>query len=67
MLGMKQKNPNAVALGRLGGKKRAENLSQEERSRISRKASRAAKAKITPEQRREWGRAGAQARWQDKA
>jgi len=60
---MKQKNPNAVALGQLGGKKRAESLTKEERSRIARKASRAAKAKITPEQRREWGRAGAKARW----
>jgi hypothetical protein len=62
---MKQKNPNAVALGRLGGKKRAASLSKEERSRIARKASRAAKAKITPEQRREWGRAGAKARWEE--
>ena len=63
MLGMKQKNPNAVALGRLGGKKRAASLSKEERSRIARKASRAAKGKITSEQRREWGRAGANVRW----
>ena len=62
---MKQKNPNAVALGRLGGKKRAESLTKEERSRIARKASRAAKAKITTEQRREWGRAGAKARWEE--
>jgi len=62
---VKQKNPNAVALGRLGGKKRAERLSKEERSRIARKASRAAKVKITPEQRREWGRAGAKRRWQE--
>ncbi len=64
---MKEKNPNAVALGRLGGKKRAEGLSKEERSRIARKASRAAKAKITPEQRRQWGRAGAKVRWEESS
>jgi hypothetical protein len=67
MLSMKQKNPNAVALGRLGGKKRAESLTKEERTRIARKASRAAQAKITPEQRRDWGRAGAKSRWQDNS
>jgi hypothetical protein len=63
MLCMKRKNPNAVALGSLGGKKRAERLSKEERSQIARKASRAAQKKITPEQRRRWGLAGARARW----
>jgi hypothetical protein len=63
MLDMKQKNPNAVALGKLGGKKRAESLTKEERSQIARKASRAAQKKITPEQRRKWGLAGAKARW----
>jgi hypothetical protein len=40
-----QKNPHAVALGRLGGKKggkaRAEKLSKEERSRIARDAAKA--------------------------
>ena len=39
------KNPNAVALGRLGGKKggkaRAEKLTAEQRSEIARKAARA--------------------------
>jgi hypothetical protein len=63
ILYMKEKNPNAVALGSLGGKKRAESLSKESRSEIARKASRAAKKKITSEQRRKWGRAGAKARW----
>jgi hypothetical protein len=60
---MSEKNPHAVALGSLGGKQRAQRLTKEERSRIARKASRAAQKKITPEQRRRWGLAGARARW----
>jgi hypothetical protein len=60
---MREKNPNAVALGSLGGKRRAQRLSKNERAAIARKASRAAKKKITPEQRRRWGLAGAKARW----
>jgi hypothetical protein len=63
ILNMVKKNPNAVALGSLGGKRRAERLSKEERSFIARKASRAAQKKVTPEQRRRWGLAGARARW----
>src|ERR1700757_1797912 len=58
-----KKNPHAVALGSLGGKKRAKALTKEERSAIARKASRAAQGKVTPEQRRRWGLAGAKARW----
>ncbi len=42
------KNPNAVALGRLGGKK----------------GGKARAAKLTPEQRSEIARKAAQARWQ---
>jgi len=64
---MREKNPNAVALGRLGGKKRAQALSKEERSLIARKASRAAQKRITQEQRRKWGLAGAKARWGRKS
>jgi hypothetical protein len=60
---MKQKNPNAVALGSLGGKRRAQRLTKAERSLIARKASRAAQKQVTPEQRRRWGQAGAKARW----
>jgi hypothetical protein len=60
---MREKNPNAVALGSLGGKRRAQRLTKEERSLIARKASRAAKKKVTPEQRRRWGVVGAKARW----
>jgi hypothetical protein len=64
---MREKNPNAVALGRLGGTKRAESLTKEERTRIARKASRAAQKKITPEQRRKWGLAGAKERWEKES
>ena len=37
----KKKNPAAVALGKLGGKARAENLTPEERSEISRRGGKA--------------------------
>ena len=60
---MREKNPNAVALGSLGGKRRAQRLSKNERVAIARKASRAAQKQVTPEQRRRWGAAGAKARW----
>ena len=49
--GPKQKNPAAVELGRLGGKK----------------GGRARAAKLTPERRREIARKAAQARWQKTA
>jgi general stress protein YciG len=70
----KKKNPHAVALGRLGGKKgglaRAKNLSAEQRSEIGRKGGLVggkARAKaLTPEQRsaiaKKAGRKSGQAR-----
>jgi hypothetical protein len=61
---MNEKNSHAVALGSLGGKRRAQRLTKEERSLIARKASRAAQKKVTPVQRRKWGLAGAKARWE---
>jgi hypothetical protein len=61
---MSKKNPHAMALGSLGGKKRAKALTKEERSAIARKASGAAQKQVTPEQRRRWGLAGAKARWE---
>ena len=64
---MREKNPNAVALGSLGGKRRAQLLTKEERSRIARKASRVAQKQVTPEQRRRWGLAGAKARWEGRS
>jgi hypothetical protein len=41
------KNPNAQALGRLGGKARAKSLSNVERARIARKGGKARAAKLT--------------------
>jgi general stress protein YciG len=57
---MAGKNPHAVALGSLGGKARAKELSPEERTKIARGAGRkSAKArmeKLSPERRREIAR-----------
>lgn len=62
-MGAKKKNPNAVALGRSGGKARAKSLSAAERSAIARKAGNARLKKITDEQRERIARQAAQARW----
>ena len=67
----KEKNPHAVALGRLGGSKggkaRAEALAPERRTEIATKAGKAggtARAKnMTKEQRSEGSRKAALARW----
>lgn len=63
----KKKNPAAVALGKLGGKKggpaRARKLSAKERSAIAKKASHARMKKITPERRSEIARTAVLARW----
>jgi hypothetical protein len=62
-----KKNPHAVALGKLGGKKRAEVLSAEEQSEIGRKAGRvggrARAAKLSSKRRSEIARQAAAARW----
>ena len=64
---MARKNPAAVSLGRLGGKARAEKLSQEEQSAIGRKAGLvggvARAEKLTDKRRSEIARKAAQARW----
>jgi hypothetical protein len=67
----KEKNPHAVALGRLGGAKggkaRAEALTPEKRTEIATKAGKAggtARAKnLTKEQRSESARKASAARW----
>ena len=63
----KRKNPAAVALGRLGGKKggkaRAAALSPEERQASARIAAEARSKKLTKEQRQEIARKAAAARW----
>ena len=46
----KEKNPNAVALGRLGAKARQEKLTPEERRAIAQKAIRARWSKIKKEE-----------------
>jgi len=64
----KKKNPAAVALGRLGGLKRAKNRTPEERSEIARiasEAARKARKNMTPEERRKLARRAAKARWQE--
>lgn len=64
---MAKKNPNAVALGRLGGKTRAKVLTLEEQARIGRKAGlvggRARAEKLSKKQRSEIARKAAAARW----
>src|SRR5690242_21145213 len=64
---MPKKNPAAVALGRLGGKKggpaRAARMTQAERAECARKGGAARMSKLTPEQRSEAARKAVQARW----
>ena len=48
----KGKKPNAVALGGLGGRARAANLSKSERSAIARKAAAARNAKLSAAERK---------------
>ena len=61
------KNPHAVALGSLGGKARAENLTKDELAGISQKAGKvggkARAAKLSPKKRKEIAKAAAAARW----
>jgi general stress protein YciG len=61
-----KKNPHAVALGRAGGRKRAENLSQEELSTIAKKGGQARKESLTPAERKASARKAAKARWNRK-
>jgi len=46
-----QKNPNAVALGKLGGRARAKKLSPEQRAEIARKAGLARNVKLSASRR----------------
>jgi hypothetical protein len=47
-----KQNPHAVALGKLGGKARAEKLSAAERSAIASKAGNARTSSLTPAERK---------------
>lgn len=51
-MGLK-KNPNAQALGKLGGRARAEKLSDSEIGKIASKGGKARAKKLTPSRRRE--------------
>ena len=56
------KNPHAVALGRLGGKRRAQILSEEQRTEIARKAGLARANAASSEELAAPGRKGGKAR-----
>jgi hypothetical protein len=57
-----KKNPNAVALGKLGGRARANSLSAAERSAIAKKAAAARNAKLSAAERSRIARHAVQAR-----
>jgi len=59
---MRRKNPHAAALGKLGGKARAESLSKSERTLIAAKAVAARNKKLSPARRSQIARMAAQAR-----
>jgi hypothetical protein len=61
-----KKSPHAVALGRAGGRKRAESLSPEELSSIGKKGAQARKESLTPAERRAIARKAAKARWEKR-
>jgi hypothetical protein len=64
---VQKKNPHAVALGRLGGRKTAEVLTKEEQRKITRKAGqlggRARAEKLSSNRRTEIARKAAAVRW----
>ena len=57
-----KKNPNAVALGKLGGIARASSLTKAERSAIAKKAAAARNASLSAAERREIARLAVKAR-----
>jgi len=65
-----KKNPHAVALGQLGGRKggpaRAANMTAEQRQEASRKAGIARGKKLTPQQRRASASKAGKASWAKK-
>jgi len=62
----KKKNPNAVALGRLGGRARAAKLTAKELSDAARKAGQARQTKLSDAERKRIAQAAAKARWEKK-
>lgn len=59
----KDKNPHAVALGKLGGPARAKRLSAKRRSAIAKKAGQARTKKVSAAERQRIARKAALARW----
>lgn len=57
-----KKNPNAVALGKLGGLARAASLTHDERSAIAKKAAAGRNAKLSPAERTRIAKLAVQAR-----
>jgi hypothetical protein len=57
-----KKNPNAVALGKLGGKARAKKLSSEQRAEIARNAGLARNVKLSAAKRSEIAKLAVEAR-----
>ena len=67
MRGMaRRKNPNAVALGKLGGVARASSLSKAERSAIAKKAAAARNAKLSAAERSQIAKLAVKAREQKR-
>jgi len=60
----KKKDPNAVSLGRRGGKARAERLSASALSSIGKKGARSRSQSLSASQRSEIARKAASARWE---
>jgi hypothetical protein len=61
-----EKNPNAVALGKLGGAARASSLTKAERSAIAKKAAAARNAKLSAAERSQIAKLAVKAREQKR-
>jgi hypothetical protein len=61
-----RKNPNAVALGRLGGNARASSLTKAERSAIAKKAAAARNSKLSAAERSQIAKLAVKAREQQR-
>lgn len=62
-MGTRKKNPNAAALGSLGGKARAKSMGKAEMSRAMRQAGKARMDSLTAEERKRIASKAAKTRW----
>jgi hypothetical protein len=62
-MGTRKKNPNAAALGSLGGKARAKSMGKKELSRAMTKAAKARMGSMTEIERKRVASQAAKARW----